>query len=91
MRTIKYIATFIAGFICASALFAFLTMRVAHDKFDFGRKNGIVTGRLDAAKAIGDEFGFYDGHGPYKVLFSVKTTDVISIETNGIKIVRVIP
>ena len=48
-------------------------------------------GRVEAADALEGEFGRYDGHTPYKVLFSVKATDVISIETNGIRRVRVIP
>lgn len=61
------------------------------NKFDFGRKNGIVAGRFEAADALEKEFGRYDGHAPYKVLFSVKTTDVISTETNGVKTVRIIP
>jgi len=63
----------------------------AHDKFEFGRANGIRAGRFEAADALQKEFGLYDGHSPYKVLFSEKTTDVISIETNGVKTVRVIP
>ena len=92
MSVLKYLAIFAAGFVCASALFIFVIVpKEAHDKFDFGRTNGIVAGRFEAADALQKEFGLYDGHSPYKVLFSEKTTDVISIETNGVKTVRVIP
>jgi len=62
-----------------------------HDSFESGHKSGIVAGHFEVADALQKEFGLYDGHSPYKVLFSEKTTDVISIETNGIKKVRVIP
>jgi hypothetical protein len=92
MSILKYLATFFVGFICASALFIFVILpKEAHDKFEFGRTNGIVAGHFEAADALQREFGLYDGHSPYRVLFSEKTTDVISIETNGVKTVRVIP
>ena len=61
------------------------------NKYEFGQKNGNIAGRFEAADALGKEFGQYDGRSPYKVLFSVKSMDVISVETNGIKTVRIIP
>lgn len=61
------------------------------DKFEFGVKNGVIAGRFDAAGSLEKEFGRYDGKTPYKLLFSVKTTDVVCIETNGVKTVRIIP
>ena len=79
------------GIVGASLLFVPVLLRERRDKFEFGRKNGMVAGRLDAAHALEKEFGRYDGHMPYKVLFSVKTTDVVSTETNGVRTVRVIP
>jgi hypothetical protein len=89
---LKYLAMFLLGFVCATALFIlFILPKEAHDKFEFGRKNGIVKGRFEAADALQKEFGLYDGHSPYKVLLSEKTTDVITIETNGVRTVRVIP
>jgi len=53
--------------------------------------HGRLVGYAEAANSLAGEFGLYDGHATYKRLFSVKTTDVISIETNGVKTVRVIP
>ena len=52
---------------------------------------GNVKGRFLAARALEKEFGRVNSGVPYNVLFSVKTTDVVSIETNGIRTVRVIP
>ena len=46
---------------------------------------------MDAVDAVQNEFGLYDGHSPYKFLFEVHTSDLISIETNGVKTIRVIP
>ena len=77
--------------VIAAIVFALLLLRERHNKFQFGRSNGIVAGRFEAADALEKEFGRHDGHTPYKVLFSVKTTDVVSTETNGVKTVRVIP
>jgi len=59
--------------------------------WDYGRKAGVVQGRFDATEAVGKEFGEWDRQAPYKVLLSVKTTELVSIETNGIKTVRVVP
>ena len=46
---------------------------------------------MDAVDAIQKEFGNYDSHTPYKSLFAVHTSELISIETNGVKTIRVIP
>ncbi len=75
----------------SAIVFVPLLLTERRDKFEFGRKNGIVAGRFEAADALQKEFGPYDGHAPYKVVFSVKTTDVVSTETNGVRTVRVIP
>jgi hypothetical protein len=82
------------GFVgIAISVIVFVPLRLSErrNKFEFGRNNGIVAGRFEAADALEKEFGLYDGHTPYKVLFSVKTTSVVSMETNGVRTVRVIP
>jgi hypothetical protein len=92
MRAWKYIGTFLAGFICAALLVWFVILpKEGQAQFDYGFRNGELRGRMDAVDAIQKEFGLYDGHTPYKFLFEVHTTDLISIETNGVKTVRVIP
>jgi hypothetical protein len=88
---IKFISGMVAGFILATVVFvAYLVFQRSPD-WNQGHHHGTLDGRADAAKAISKEFGEYDGKSPYKVLFSIKTTDVISVETNGVKTVRVIP
>lgn len=88
----KYFITFLGGFICAFLLFTlFISPSESRAQYIYGHDVGIVAGRLEAVDAIQKEFGIYDGHTPYKFLFGAHTSDVISIETNGIKTVRVIP
>jgi len=89
---LKFSAIFLAGFICASALCIFVILPEENQgQFDYGFTNGVVQGHLEAIDAIQKEFGLYDGHSPYKFLFEAYTSDVVSIETNGVKTVRVIP
>ena len=87
----KFTLGVFVGLTVAAIVFVPVIRSERHDKFEFGRKNGIIAGRFEAADALEREFGHYDGHTAYKVLFSVKTTEVVSTETNGIKTVRVIP
>jgi hypothetical protein len=92
MRALKYIGTFLGGFICAALFFIFVILpKGAQGQFDYGFSNGVLQGRMDAVDAVRKEFGFYDGHSPYKFLFEIHTSDLISIETNGVKTIRVIP
>jgi len=89
---VKNLVVFFGGFICACILFIFLFLPMEdRAQFNYGYTNGLVGGRLEGVDEIQKEFGTYDGHSSYKVLFSVHTSDVIAIETNGIKTVRVIP
>jgi hypothetical protein len=88
----KHIRAFLGGFICAAILIWFLFLpKEDKAQFDEGFRNGELQGQMDVIDAIQKEFGLYDGHGPYKFLFEVHTTDLVSIETNGIKTVRIIP
>jgi hypothetical protein len=89
---LKYIGTFLCGFFCAALLFIFVIMpKYDRGQFDYGFTNGVLQGRMDAVDAVQKEFGYYDGHSPYKFLFEIHTSDLISIETNGVKTIRVIP
>ena len=92
MRALKYIGTFFGGFICAVLLVWFLVLP-GEDRaqFDYGFTNGEQRGQMDVVDVISKEYGFYDGHGPYKALLDVHARDLISIETNGVKTIRVIP
>jgi hypothetical protein len=79
------------GIAVSAMFFVPLLIIERRGKFEDGLRSGIIAGRREAAQAIEKEFGFYDRHSPYERLFSVKSTDVISIETNGAKTIRVIP
>lgn len=92
MRASKFIGTFLGGFVCASVLFIFLMLPEENrGRFNYGFTNGVIQGHLEAVDAIQKEFGTYDDRLPYKHLFGAYTSEVVSIETNGIKTVRVIP
>ena len=92
MSVLKYISTFLGGFICASVLFIFLILPGEdHGQFAYGFTNGVIQGHLEAVDAIQKEFGTCDSHVLSKGLFGAYTSEVVSIETNGIKTVRVIP
>jgi hypothetical protein len=86
---------FALGFFVGSAFIVLVLALIFRSEirghYDFLVNEGITVGRAEVARSLEREFGVYDGRSPYKVLYSVKTTDVISIETNGIKTVRVIP
>jgi hypothetical protein len=88
----KYIGTFLGGFICATLFFVFLILPGEdRSQFDYGFTNGVVRGRLEAVDAIQKEFGTCDSHISSNRLFGAYTSDVVSIETNGVKTVRVVP
>jgi hypothetical protein len=62
MRALKYIGTFLGGFICAALLVWFLILpKEDQFQFDYSFKNGVLQGRMDAVDAVQKEFGFYDG------------------------------
>ena len=79
------------GAIVMAAIFIPLLIYERHAKYKYGREVGKLDGLIEAASAIDEEFGRYDGRGAYKTLFGIKSTDVIAIETNGVKTIRVIP
>ena len=87
--------TFVLGFVvgCAACAIVLVPALLSErrSKYDYGYKNGGIAARIQAVEVLDKEFGQYDGRSPYKVLFSVKTADVVSVETNGIKTVSIIP
>lgn len=94
-RLWKVMKKFLCGFLFGTAMSALVAVPVLlkerHDKFQFGLNNGRTAGLREAAHSLEKKFGRFEGHASYEVLFSVKTTDVVSIETNGVRTVRVIP
>lgn len=88
----KIILGTLIGTLAASACYLPLLIHEREARYALGKYNGYTSGLIDAARTIHEEFGVYDGTSDYRRLFSVKTTDVIVIEqTNGCKVIRVIP
>jgi hypothetical protein len=86
----KFISGFLAGAAVSGVLFFVLLRSERRYSWEGGRRSGIIQGHFDVADALQKEFGVHDG-SPYKLLLEVKTTDIVSVETNGIKTVRIIP
>ncbi|HTJ00226.1 MAG TPA: hypothetical protein VL527_15195 [Dongiaceae bacterium] len=82
---------FVLGILVGGLLATLCLVTFISKQFAAGLNSGNIAGRLEAANALQQEFGTNVGAAPHRVLFSVKTTDVVVIETNGIKTVRVIP
>lgn len=86
---------FIAGILCgvglASVPFYLLLRSEQHNKKQFGVTQGFSNGLQEAASMLEKEFGTHDSKGEYKRIFSISTSDVIAVEVNGVKTVRVIP
>jgi hypothetical protein len=93
MSTLKYIGTFFggfsAGFFCALVLSLFSSVQKDQWQYKYGFTSGFHQGELNAVYQIQSEFGFYDNRLPYKFLYGTNE-EVVSIETNGVKTVRVI-
>ena len=87
----RIILGFLLGCVVTGALCVAVLISQEEKIRNWSREIGRLDGLFEAADAIDKEFGRYDGKGEYKRLFGVKTTDVIAIETNGVKTVRIIP
>ena len=100
---VKFILGLFVGFAISGLCVFGLLIAKGRTSFLEGRTKGITAGRFEVAEAIEKEFGRFDGKGAYQVLLSTtgrvdyfsgpvtKTNTVVSIETNGVKTVRVIP
>lgn len=87
----QLIAGVFLGIGLASLPFNLLVRYEQEKKFQFGITQGYSKGLNDAANLLEKEFGTHDPKGDYKRIFSISTSDVIAVEVNGVKTVRVIP
>jgi hypothetical protein len=87
----SFVIGLMAGVVLASVIFIPVLRWQRQLSWRLGVTAGTIQGKRFAADALGKEFGQTDGTALSKNIFSVKHTDVVSIETNGIKTVRVIP
>jgi hypothetical protein len=92
---LKYTLIFLAGFICASALFIFIIMpKDGRDKFQYGYHNGMVEAQFDMARRIPSALGS-DLHradlpsaGLTNIFLEVKDATILVVERNGVKTLR---
>jgi hypothetical protein len=87
MRALKYIGIFVAGFLCAIILVCYWLLP---ERYDEGVAAGEWNGQMEELTAIEKEFGVCEVPGTNKVVFQVYG-ELISIETNGVKTIRVVP
>ena len=86
----KYIIGFVVGLVVTSGLLIPVFIQDQNNKIEFGRKIGFTEGLIFSSGRLEKEFGAIKTPKNYKRIFSVKTTDVIVFEVDGIKTVRVI-
>lgn len=94
---LKIMITFIVGFIVGVAITGAVRRyviypAVAHDKEEFGRNQGYARGQIDIAlkipEALGSDFSKTE---KYTSFYGVKDIDVVLVERNGVKTLRVYP
>ena len=88
---IKFFVGFVVGVVLSSTVLLIYVDQQATKKFELGSYHGEIHGLSKAARLLSDEFGDLDSSLSYEVLYSVKTTSVVSTEINGVKTIRVIP
>ena len=86
----KYILGFVAGISFSSMLFYPLLKNQQEEKYKLGVNNGIVQGLVISVKALESEFGSTESKNATKRLYSVKTSDVVTIKENGVNTVRIV-
>jgi ribosomal protein L25 (general stress protein Ctc) len=87
----KYVIGFIGGIIVSGAIFIPILITELEAKLELGKNNGKIDGLVYSVRELEKEFGAIDSSTEHKRLYSVKTSDVVSVEINGVKTVRVIP
>ena len=87
----KYIIGFIGGVVISAIIFIPILESEQQAKLELGKNSGKISGLVHSVKELEREFGVIDSSAKYKKLYSVKTSDVVSVEINGVKTVRVIP
>ena len=87
----KYIIGFIGGVVISVIIFIPILKSRQQAKFELGINNGEISGLAHSVNKLKKEFGVINSSAKYKRLYSVKTSDVVSVEINGVKTIRVIP
>ena len=87
----KYAIGFILGAVLSTVIYIPILILEQNNKYELGHNQGTINGLLHSVNDIEKEFGKYSTKDNYKTLYSVKTSEVISLEINGVKTIRVIP
>ncbi len=87
----KYVIGFMGGVVVSGAIFIIVLKAEQEAKLEQGKNSGKISGLTYSVKKLEKEFGTIDSSAKYKRLYSVKTSDVVSVDINGVKTVRVIP
>jgi hypothetical protein len=87
----KYIIGFIGGVVISTLIFIPILKSRQQAKFKLGINTGKIIGLVHSVRELEKEFGVINSSAEYKRLYSVKTSDVVSVEINGVKTIRVIP
>ena len=84
---------FASGFLMGVMCSTVVLLGRAEEKYKHGIDQGRIAGLGFAARKLLKEFGEYDKprDGQYTALFSIKTMEVVAIQVDGVKTVRVIP
>lgn len=90
---ISFIIGLIVGVVIIAAVGRYLIYpAVAREKEEFGRNQGYATGQIDIARKIpatlGSDFSKDEKHS---VFYQIKDVDVVVVERNGVKTLRVNP
>jgi hypothetical protein len=90
---ISFIAGSIVGVAIAAAVGRFIVYpAVAREKEEFGRNQGYASGQIDVAAKIPAALGSdFSKDEKYTLFHQVKDVDVVVVERNGIKTLRVYP
>jgi hypothetical protein len=94
---IKIIISFITGLIVAAVMVGavgryIIYPAVAREKEEFGRNQGYASGQIDFAAKIPAALGSdFSKNEKYIIFHQVKDVDVIVVERNGVKTLRVYP
>lgn len=86
----KLIIGFVLGILVTASILIPIIYYEQNKKFILGKEYGKLNGLNTSIKALEKEFGTIDSQVQYKILYSLKTYMVVSVEINGTKTVRVI-
>ena len=84
--------TFFGGLVAGVVLGGIISVAVAGPMMLHWHRihdNGRIYGLFEAVDALEKNFGSYDGTSQFTRVFNVKCADVVAVEVNGVKTVRV--